>query len=82
MVPTAPLPASADSWGQRLHRLTLGFLHSNRFFSPSTGSPDDSHTPPSRLHESLVKWQQEGHRCLRHPQHHILVAKLNEELMR
>ena len=54
MAPAAPLPATADSWGQRLYRLiTLGFFHSNRFFSPSTGSPDESLAPPSSLPESF-----------------------------
>lgn len=76
MVPASPLPATADSWGQRLYRLiTLGFFHSNRFFSPSAGSQMNRLHPPPAFLNLLVKRQQEGHRCLWHPLHHILVAK-------
>lgn len=69
MVPASPLPATADSWGQRPYRLILGPFHLNQFFSPSTVSPDEIPPPPPAFNESLVKWKQEGHRCLRHPQH-------------
>lgn len=50
MVPASPLPATADSWDQRPHRLTLGLFPLNRFFSPSIGSPDESHNTPHPQH--------------------------------